>query len=302
MAAGVPLSLFVYPQEPAPKIAFTFDDLPAHGSLPPGETRMEVIEKIITALRNANVPPTYGFVNGKRLEEQPADAAVLQAWHAAGNPLGNHGWSHMNLNQHSLEDFEKDVVRNEPALTAAMKNEKMKEEDWHWFRYPFLAEGDTPEKKIAFRKFLREHGYKIAAVTTGFGDYLWTEPYARCKAKGDTAAIKIMEDIYLSAASDSIDYYWSISHSLYSREIPYVLLMHAGAFSAEMLPRLLELYRDKGFEFITLAEAERDEFYRSAIDPNLPPGIETLEEAMRARHFSLPPRTDFAAQLDSLCR
>jgi peptidoglycan/xylan/chitin deacetylase (PgdA/CDA1 family) len=302
MAESVPLSLFAPIGEPAPKIAFTFDDLPAHGSLPPGETRMEVITRIITALRNAHVPPTYGFVNGAHLEQQPADAAVLQAWHAAGNPLGNHGWSHMNLNQHSLEDFEQDVLRNEPVLTAGTKDEGMKDKDWHWFRYPFLAEGDTPEKKAAFRKFLQEHGYKIAAVTTGFGDYLWTEPYARCKVKGDTAAIKIMEDSYLAAASASVDYYRSLSRTLYQREIPYVLLMHVGAFSAEMMPRLLELYRGKGFEFITLPEAERDEFYRSAIDPNLPPGVETLEEAMRARHLPLPPRMDFAAQLDSLCR
>ena len=77
--------------------------------------------------------------------------------------------------------------------------------------------------------------------------------------------------------------------------------MHVGVFDAEMLPRLLQLYRDKGFEFITLPEAERDEFYRSAIDLNLPPGTKTLEDAISARHLPSPPRTDFAVQLDSLC-
>jgi hypothetical protein len=48
----------------------------------------------------------------------------------------------MNLNQHSLAKFEADSSRNEPLL-----REWMKGEDWHWFRFPFLAEGDTPEKK-----------------------------------------------------------------------------------------------------------------------------------------------------------
>ncbi len=297
MAEGVPLSVFVPSTEPAPKIAITFDDLPTHGSLPPEETRMDVISKIVAALRDANLPPTYGFINAVRIEDQPADAAVLEAWHAAGNPLANHGWSHMNLNQHSLEEFELDVIRNEPALASLMK-----QEDWHWFRYPFLAEGDTPEKKSAFRDFLRQHGYRIAAVTMSFGDYLWNEPYARCKARGDASAIETLEATYLSAARENVDYDRSISNTLYQRDIPYVLLMHVGAFDAEMLPRLLQLYRDKGFEFITLPEAERDEFYRSAIDLNLPPGAETLEEAMSARHLSSPPRTDFAAQLDPLCR
>jgi hypothetical protein len=78
--------------------------------------------------------------------------------------------------------------------------------------------------------------------------------------------------------------------------------MHVGAFDAEMLPRLLQLYRGKGFEFITLPEAEHDEFYRGATDLDHPPDPETLEEAMSARHLPSPPRTDFAAQLDSLCR
>lgn len=37
MAQAVPLSLFAATSEPAPKIELTFDDLPAHGPLPPGD-------------------------------------------------------------------------------------------------------------------------------------------------------------------------------------------------------------------------------------------------------------------------
>jgi len=297
MAQGVPLSLLAPTAEPGPKIAITFDDLPAHGSLPPGETRMELISKIIAALREVHVPPTYGFVNGARLEQQPAEAAVLQAWLAAGNPLANHSWSHMNLNQHSLEDFEEDVVRNEPVLMNWTKDE-----NWRWFRYPFLAEGNTPEKRAGFRNFLRKRDYKIAAVTMSFGDYLWNEPYARCRAKADPSAITTLEDSYLAAADQSIGYYRSISQTLYQRDIPYVLLMHVGAFDAEMLRRLLQLYRARGFQFVTLPEVERDDFYRSVTDLDLAAGPETLEEATSARQLSLPSRTDFASQLDSLCR
>jgi peptidoglycan/xylan/chitin deacetylase (PgdA/CDA1 family) len=100
----------------------------------------------------------------------------LEAWRKAGSPLGNHGWSHMNLNQHAIEEFESDVSKNEPLLSQWMDGQ-----DWHWFRLPFLAEGDTPEKKAAIRTFLLQHGYKIAGVTMSFGDYRWNEPYARCR-------------------------------------------------------------------------------------------------------------------------
>jgi lysophospholipase L1-like esterase len=296
MGQAVPPSLFTQSAEPAPQIAITFDDLPAHGPLPPGTKRMEVISKIIAALREAKLPPTYGFVNGGWIQPE-APEGVLEAWRSSGNPLGNHSWSHMNLNQHSLEEFEQDVARNEPVLTKWMKDD-----DWRWFRYPFLAEGETAEKRAEFRDFLRKNDYKVAAGTISFHDYLWNEPYARCKAKNDAGAITTLERSYLTAAKENIEYYRGISHAVYQRDIPYVLLMHVGAFDAEMLPRLLQLYRGKGFEFVTLPEAERDEFYRRATSLDLPPGPDALDGAMNGRPLPLVSRTDFAAQLNGLCR
>ncbi len=283
---------------PTPKIAFTFDDLPAHGPLPPGESRLEVASKILAALHDVHMPQVFGFVNGARVE-QPSDAAALQAWRDAGYPLGNHTWSHMNLNQHSLEEFEADLSHNEPELSTLMKNNN---EDWHWFRFPFLAEGDTPAKSTGIRTFLAQHGYKIAAVTMSFGDYLWNEPYARCEAKGDAKAIALLESSYLAAADDSIGYYRDLSHRLYGRDIPYVLLMHVGAFDAEMLPKLLELYRSKGFEFITLEAAEGDEFYRNDTDLRQPSNPDTLEGAMAERHLALPSKASPDPDPDTLCR
>lgn len=56
---------------------------------------------------------------------------------------------------------------------------------------------------------------------------------------------------------------------------------------------LLQHYRVKGFEFITLPEAERDEFYRGTTDLVLPAGAETLEGAMSAHHLPLPPPHGF---------
>ncbi len=285
----------------SPKMAITFDDLPAHSALPPGETRLEVATKVIASLRDAQAPPTYGFVNALRMQEHPADAAVLQAWRDAGNPLANHTWSHMNLDQNTPEAFEADVTRNEPALQESMKRKNMNE-DGHWFRFPYLAEGDTPAKRAAIRTFFLQHGYKIAGVTMSFGDYLWNEPYARCRAKGDDKSVALLETSYLAAADESITYYRGLSRTLFDRDIPYVLLMHIGAFDAEMLPRLLQLYRSRGFQFVTLAEAESDEFYREDTDLSLPPAADSLEQAMTERHLPVPPHASPPPQFDNLCR
>lgn len=280
----------------AQQLAFTWDDLPAHSALPPGQTRQDIASRIIAAMKQAGMPPAFGFVNGATAEKEPLSAPVLKQWRDAGLPLGNHAWSHMNLNERSLADWEADVLRNEPLLESLIGTE-----DWRWLRFPYLAEGDTPEKRAGARQFLSDHKYKIAGVTMSFGDYMYNEPYARCVAKNDTAAIDQLQTSYLEAAKATITYTRAMSKTLYGRDIPYVLLMHIGALDARMLPRLLHLYRESGFSFIRLEDAEKDPFYRYDLDLSLPPGPDTLEEAMKQRNLLLPQRPQQSLDLNKIC-
>lgn len=259
MAEAIPLSVL----DPAPELAITIDDLPVHNDLPPGVTRLDVANSIIASLKAAGVPQPYGFVNAGPIAKDPSLQAVLDAWRAAGFPLGNHTWSHANLDQLPAADFETEITRNEPAIQGG---------DWRWFRYPFLVEGKDPKKRAEIRRFLKERGYRIAAVTMSFGDYEWNGPYARCMAKHDEAAIAELEGSYLAAARESAEFSRKASGS------PYVLLMHIGAFDARLLPKLLAQYREQGFRFVTLPEAERN--YDDSITPPLPsPKVDTARLA-----------------------
>jgi len=203
----------------------------------------------------------------------------------------------MNLNQHTVDEFETEVERNEPILKQLMDRG-----DWHWFRFPFLSEGETLQKHDAVHAFLVQRGYKIAAVTMSFADYSWNDPYARCAAKKDNQALGMLEKSYLSAAEENISFSRTLSQSLFHRDIPYVLLMHIGAFDAEMLPRLLDLYRSKGFEFVRLAQAESDDFYKVSTDRHAPSAPDSLEGLAAERHTPLPPRISYDQQLESICR
>jgi peptidoglycan/xylan/chitin deacetylase (PgdA/CDA1 family) len=163
---------------PAQQVAFTWDDLPAHGQLPAGVTRVQVGKQLIAAMQAAHMPPAWGFVNGVHTTEEPDSTPMLKDWRAAGFPLGNHTWSHPSLNRMPLAEWEADLVKNEPLLQSWMPADSQR-----WVRFPYLNEGDTPEKRDAARKYLAAHGYKIAAVTMSFGDYLFNGPYARCVVK-----------------------------------------------------------------------------------------------------------------------
>jgi peptidoglycan/xylan/chitin deacetylase (PgdA/CDA1 family) len=276
-----------------PEVALTFDDLPAHGPLPPGLTRIEVINGIIRALQAANAPEVYGFMNTERAEGDASNAMVLQLWRDAGFPLGNHTYSHMNLDTNAVEDFKRDILANEPALEKYAGGT-----DWHWFRFPYLHEGDTAEKHRAAEAFLKQHGYKIAEVTLSFGDYAYNDPYARCVAKQDAAGLEKLKQSYMDGAAASLTLGRKLADQLYHRDVKYIMLLHVGGFQTVMLPRLLDLLRQNGFKLITLPEAAADPAY--AEDPNLRSGWDELffEQVLRGRHIT--PAEQSEGKLDTL--
>jgi len=286
-------------QQPAsaPKLAFTFDDLPAHGPLPPGMARPAVVASILKTLKAENMPPTYGFVNGFRMVDWPYQVEILRAWRDAGQPLGNHTWSHPELDKLTAQQYIANIAKNEATLRSVDA-----QGDWKWFRYPFLEEGDTVAKREAVRAWLKAHGYRVAEVSMDFQDWAWADAYARCAVKKDDAAIAKLHDTYLEAASKSAVAFRTLSQKLYERDVPYILLMHVGAFDARMLPELIAQYRAEGFTFVTLEEASADAAYK--LDPKVPTagGSTFLEQVATARKVNVPELPEYSSMLDKICR
>src|SRR4029079_16982953 len=135
--------------------------------------------------------------------------------------LGNHTWSHARLDDLTAEAYGQEIAGDEAMLQRVSPKR-----DWHWFRYPYLAEGMDPEKRAAVRRILAERGYHIAAVTMDFGDWQFNTDYGRCAEKGDKKAIARLERQFLDDARISATYFREMSQKLHGRDIPYVLLLH----------------------------------------------------------------------------
>jgi peptidoglycan/xylan/chitin deacetylase (PgdA/CDA1 family) len=280
-------------QRRAPEIAITIDDLPVHSPYPPGVTPLDVNRQMVAALKAEHAPVT-AFVNAVNMKDADTMQA-LREWRSAGFVLGNHGWSHRHLSEMTLSEFEEELTKDEPVLQSLATGT-----DWRWFRYPFLDEGIDQAQRIAARQILAKHGYRVAAVTTGFADWAWTPAYARCTVKRDTSGVAELERLYVAAVKKSIADDRETAHKLYGRDISYVLLMHVSAMSAHMMPQVLKLYRDAGYRFITLPQAESDPAYREYTDLNLAPPASRAELA-KARGVILPPSPDYSATLAAIC-
>jgi peptidoglycan/xylan/chitin deacetylase (PgdA/CDA1 family) len=281
-----------------PVVAITFDDLPQVGVLPAGEDAVSVATMLVSELKAAHLEGTYGFVNGDKLASRPGAPEALQVWLNAGMNIGNHTWSHMRLTTSTAEAFEQDIAQNEPALTQY--GEKR---DWRWFRYPYLEEGETVEKRRAVRGYLLEHGYRIAQVTLQFADYEWNDAYVQCVAKQNDAAIAKLRQNYLDAAEEDVTLAREEEQLVFGREIPDVLLLHETPFTTLMLPDLVDLLRKRGFSFESLAQVESDAAYADDPDAGSKSGGTLLEQLMDARHLARPTaKPDPYKRVSQLCQ
>lgn len=236
-------------------VAITVDDLPVHGQLPRGMSWLGITETHLKVFKANGVPEAFGFVNAGKISASADGEAVLDAWRAAGYPLGNHTYSHMNLaTAASLDAWIADVAAGEPAVAARMAGA-----DWRYLRFPNLSAGGARQPEAL--AYLRARGYKLADVSLSFNDWAYTDTYARCVAKEDNAAIQAMKTEYLANVDSAIGRMKEDSQRVYGRVIPQVLLTHLGGWSAVMLPDVMARLNEAGARYVTLAQAQADPAY-----------------------------------------
>jgi peptidoglycan/xylan/chitin deacetylase (PgdA/CDA1 family) len=271
---------------PKLKVALTFDDLPLNGTLPAGMHQSDFARDTVKVLKKHRIPPSYGFINANKLERNPDGAKALQTWVKGGHPLANHTYTHLDLTKNSIEDFQREILRNEPSLELLMPEDG--KHDWRWFRYPYLHEGDTLEKRHAVRAFLASNGYRIAQTTIDFEDYLWNSAHARCWMKKDAEGLAWLRESYRTAAREFIRLDLANSRAVFGRDIHHVMLLHLGSFSSHILPDLFEILDEEGFEIVTLEEAQKDPAYDYDPDVADARGGTLVELAMKAKNIPWP--------------
>jgi peptidoglycan/xylan/chitin deacetylase (PgdA/CDA1 family) len=268
------------------KVALTFDDLPINGMLADGFKQSDYARDTVAVLKKHHIVPSYGFINAARLERDPDGAEALKIWADSGNPLANHTYNHLNFTNNSAEDFKREVLRNEPVLELLMPEGG--KHSWRWFRYPYLHEGDTLEKRRDVRAFLASSGYRVAQTTLDWEDYIWNSSHAACVMKKDEKSIEWLRASYLETARDFMRMQRRQSQQVFGRDINHVMLLHLGSFSSVILPDLFKLLDAEGYEIVTLEEAQTDPIYD--LDPDIasPRGGTLTEQFLEAKKIPWP--------------
>ena len=246
-------------------MAITFDDLPKANGLDDIAGARRTTEQILRVLK-AHQAPAIAFVNEGKLYSGPTmvpeRAALLQAWVDGGVPLGNHTYSHADLNTVPLEKYQEDVVRGERTYTRLMRGSARE----RWFRHPYTHTGPTKEIKAGLDKFLAGRGYRVAPFTIENSDWLFSTAYARAKSAGDEALAGRVRDAYLAHTEAMLDWFEALAKEDFDREIPQILLIHSNDLHTDALDALLTKIEARGYKWVTLGNAMKDAAYATPDD------------------------------------
>lgn len=242
-------------QTPQRSVAITIDDLPrgGDGSSPDFDAVHAMNERLLRPFKDARIP-VIGFVNAHHEQALGPDKLrrLLELWLDAGAELGNHTYSHPDINDVTLADYTADIVKGEPILRAALA---ARGRTLRYFRHPFLHAGATIESKSGLQRFLDDHGYRVAPVTLDNSDYMYAALYTVSQHR------ERVRREYLPYMESVVEFFERRSVEVAGREFPQILLIHDNQLNADLMPALLDMFRRRGYRFVTLDDALADAAY-----------------------------------------
>ncbi len=257
--------LAVHPAAQARSIAFTFDDGPDMKD-DVYLTARERNEAILAALRDAHVKSVL-FVT--RTDADPARIALLREWGREGHRVANHTATHPDFDDpaETLPAFEAELASCDAAI-------RMLPGYWRRFRFPYLKEGNTAEKRDGFRAYLRSIGYRPGPVSIDTSDWYYAARL-RARLKDDPgAAREPYRDAYLRHLYARALYYDGLSRKILGRSVRHVMLLHHNLINALYLADVIRLFREHGWHVIDAEHAFDDPVY--AAQPDVLPAGESI--------------------------
>lgn len=255
-------------KSPRPQLALTMDD-PA---LTLGSVLrwQEANSRILKVISSKNVRAAL-FVCGMRVDD--ADGArLLSGWDEAGHLICNHSYSHKFYGERTnYADFAVDFLKNEKVIAPYHNRTAL-------FRYPFLKEGDTADKRDRFRALLKERGYRVGHVTIDASDWYVSQRFVDRLGKQPTAAVAPYRDYLIAHLLDRAAFYRQLALDVIGRDIRHTLLVHFNPLNAFVLGDVMNAFEAAGWQWIDASLAFEDPIYRS--EPKTVPAGESLVWAL----------------------
>lgn len=223
-------------------VALTIDDLPFVGPVHNKNGEINRFSQLVNQIEERKIP-AMGFIIAGSIG--PGQEQLLEEFKQKGFSLGNHTYTHINLNRVGANRYIEDLDKAENRLQGVMTYPK-------YFRYPYLAEGRGNDNQRV-KDYLASHSYIIAPVTIDSKDYKFNGRLLSVNWRKRDVKLDAIKKDYLAY----IDRQITETEKMHSSETPEILLVHANLLNSHAMGDVIDLFQKRGYKFISLDEAIR---------------------------------------------
>lgn len=229
------------------QLAISLDDAPrsATGYFD-GPSRAE---RLIQELKQHQVEQVTFFAVTQDLDSE--GRARLKQYAEAGHIIANHTHSHPDFNKLSLDEYVEDFLKADEELKNFPNTRKL-------FRFPYLREGDTVEKRDGMREKLAELGYRNAYITLNNYDWYIENLFQEAIKNGKPVDLDKLGELYVDVLVEGIEYYDQMAIEHLGLSPKHVLLLHEMDITALFIGDLVDALRAKGWDIISIEDAYTD--------------------------------------------
>ena len=238
-------------EEPVRKIALTYDDGPrGDGEVFTGDERATAL---IAALEGVEAGPVAFFVTTDGFEELEGGKARMERYAAAGHLIANHTHTHQWAHKTPVEDYLADIDIAIGYLDGFA--------NWRpWFRYRYIDEGRSVEKRDAIVAGLRERGLENGYVTVDNYDWYIDSQLQKALQEGREVDYDKLGKLYTDMLLGATEFF-----DLAARETSdcgcspvHVLLLHENDLAALYADDLVTALRNAGWQVVSPDMAYED--------------------------------------------
>ena len=210
-------------------------------------------DKMISALKTNDMPPTVSFVSGRL-----ADPEVVRRWVESGNLVGNMTYTKKKARKRPAQELINDIARNEEFLEKLLGRGRDKE---LYFRYPGIKTSRDPQTREEVKAFISKRHYLVSPATINAYSREFNELYCQALAGGYQQCANLAKAHFKSLLLESTTKARSLAKREAGYDVKHILLIEANQFLCDNLADILAWYKILGARFIPLKEALKDPFY-----------------------------------------
>jgi hypothetical protein len=279
------------------KLAIGFVSLPPLDRTSNAPKDADATARLLIETLKARKIPAVGFVHGAVISDgeklYPVRANIVRLWRDAGFEIGIGNYNHVWFYNTPYEEYVAGVEKNERITRKLLAEKNL---PLRYFSYPFLNTGKNADEHNRFESWLGARGLSSVKYTIDNQEWMYSYAYDMARNDNDINTMREIRAAFVDYMTKMFDHFEAYSQELFGRDINQTMVLTPSRLVTDSADELFGMIENRGYQFVSMEEAQADEAYRTEENFYGKSGISWFERWQMAKGKKLldEPRVDAA--------